>query len=225
MISLDDLTGQQNEGRRARSPGTSSSDGRGDIRAYPDEETTVSLNRREEEAYYELSQPHRRLFDSVLDYARETVLDPEENRHRQRVRWWSALALLRSLASSPAAASTLRNRAATVDTETPEEADEVGRRTVLDLEDDVSDDYSDFAPGAQIEEAAGDAQKQHHDRLLRMACQAEALEGDDDQKMIQAVKYVQDLIKDGFSPIVFWPILSQPPTTWRNSCASDGLHG
>jgi hypothetical protein len=58
---------------------------------------------------------------------------------RQRVRWWSALALLRSLASSPAAAAaTLRNRAATVDAETPEEADEIGQRTVLDLMEDES---------------------------------------------------------------------------------------
>ena len=199
----DDLTGRENEGRRREIARHFVQRRRGDIRAYLNEETSFP-NRREEESYYELSQPYKRLFDTVLDYARETVLDPEENRHRQRVRWWSALALLRSLASSPAAAaSTLRNRAATVDTETPEEADEVGRRTVLDLEDDDSDNYGDVAPGAQIDEAAGDAQQRHRERLLRMARNAEQLEGDDDQKMIQAVKYVQDLIKDGFSPIVF----------------------
>ena len=49
----------------------------------------------------------------MLAYARETVARPEPAaRSRQRVRWWSALALLRALASSPAAAAaTLRNRA------------------------------------------------------------------------------------------------------------------
>ena len=50
--------------------------------------------------------------------------------HRQRVRWWSALALLRSPGSSPAAAAaTLRTRAATADTEDAEEADDVGERS------------------------------------------------------------------------------------------------
>ena len=53
----------------------------------------------------------------------------------RRVRWWSALALLRSLASSPAAAAeTLRNRAATAEAESLEDADEIGKRTVLDLD-------------------------------------------------------------------------------------------
>jgi len=70
----------------------------------------------------------------VLAYARESVLDTSGGTFHQRVRWWSALALLRSLASSPAAAAaTLRNRAAPAEAETEEEADEIGRRTILDL--------------------------------------------------------------------------------------------
>jgi hypothetical protein len=65
-------------------------------------------------------------------YARETVADDSGGRFRQRVRWWSALALLRALASSPAAAAaTLRNRAASADAKTPEEVDKIGRREVL----------------------------------------------------------------------------------------------
>ena len=43
--------------------------------------------------------------DAVNDYfARQQVADPSLNTVRQRVRWWSAIALLRCLASSPAAA-------------------------------------------------------------------------------------------------------------------------
>ena len=49
--------------------------------------------------------------------------DTSKNQFHLRVKWWSVLALLRSLASSPAAAAaTLRNRSETVDAETPEEA-------------------------------------------------------------------------------------------------------
>ncbi|PIZ25878.1 MAG: hypothetical protein COY47_03570, partial [Chloroflexi bacterium CG_4_10_14_0_8_um_filter_57_5] len=59
------------------------------------------------------------------------------------------MALLRSLASSPAAAAaTLRNRAATIEAETPEEADEIGRRTILDLVGDETDEGMDVAPGS-----------------------------------------------------------------------------
>jgi hypothetical protein len=78
---------------------------------------------------------YREFFDRVLAYCREQVRDPAIGKHRQRVRWWSALALLRGLASSPAAAAaTLRNRAAAADTDTEADADEAGRRAVLDLE-------------------------------------------------------------------------------------------
>ena len=62
---------------------------------------------------YKLTPEYRQLFDDVLAFAREQVADPELNAVRQRVRWWSAIALLRCLASSPAAAEqTLLNRSA-----------------------------------------------------------------------------------------------------------------
>ena len=66
-------------------------------------------------------------------------------RWKKKPGWWSALALLRSVASSPAAgAMTLRTRA--VDANTPEEADDAGRRAVLDLAEDDSAEGSDVAP-------------------------------------------------------------------------------
>jgi hypothetical protein len=119
------------------------------------------------------------------------------------VRWWSVLALLRSLASSPAAAAaTLRNRAASADTQTVEEADAVGRRTVFDLMDDESAEGVDLVPGSDIGEQAAD-EKKHHERLLDMARQAERLMGAADQKLQQVITLVQSLLQDGFQPIVF----------------------
>ena len=48
----------------------------------------------------------------VCSISRETVTGPAGGHRRQRVRWWSVLALLRSMGSSPAAAAaTLRTRA------------------------------------------------------------------------------------------------------------------
>src|SRR5207248_3139820 len=129
----DDLSGRQNEPHRRRLAAHMVQRRRDDLRRYLQTDTPFP-DRLETETSYKLSTEYRHLFDRVLDYARETVRDESGGRFRQRVRWWSALALLRSMASSPAAAAaTLRSRAAVAETETEAEADEIGRRTVLDL--------------------------------------------------------------------------------------------
>ena len=141
---------------------------RADIRHYLDADTPFP-EREEGESSYKLSPEYKRLFERVLDYARESVLDASGGQFHQRVRWWSALALLRSLASSPAAAAaTLRNRAATVDAETPEEADEIGRRTILDLVEDETAEGIDVAPGSDPGGEEDEAQRNRR-RLLEMA--------------------------------------------------------
>ena len=176
---------------------------RGDIRSYLQADTPFP-EREDSEQTYKLSAEYKRLIDKVMRYARETVIDPlDENKHHQRVRWWSALALLRSMSSSPAAAvATLRSRASVADTETVEEADEIGRHTVLDLMDNDSGEGLDLVPGSDIEEEDGSEQKIRR-RLLEMAREAEALKGAKDEKLQKAVKLVDALVKDGFQPIVF----------------------
>ncbi len=200
-----DLTGKENEHHRRRLAALFVQRRRGDIRHYLEADTPFP-ERETSEASYKLSPEYKKLFDRVLDYARETVSVPEERRHRQRVRWWAALALLRSLASSPAAAAaTLRTRANTLDTETPEEADEIGRRTVLDLEGEEGAETADVTPGSDVEAAAAapGAETRERRRLLDMAREAEALEGKKDEKLKKAVAMVKALLKDGFRPLLF----------------------
>src|SRR5690606_26447426 len=145
---------------------------------------------------------YKRLFDRVLRYARETVLEPGEG-YRQRVRWWSALALLRALASSPAAAAaTLRSRAATVEAETEEDVDEIGRRTVLDQVTDETAEAIDVLPGSDIGDLASNEDGNRR-RLLEFAREAEALQGAADHKLQKLIELVKDLIRDGYNPIVF----------------------
>lgn len=197
----EDLAGQAHEAQRRELAKYFIQRRRGDIRHYMQADTPFP-DREEADQSYKLSDPYKKLFDKVLRYARETVIDKTGTKHRQRVRWWSALALLRSLASSPvAAASTLRNRAATVDTETSEEADEIGRRTVLDLMSDEAAEGLDIPPGSDIEDE-GDAQNNRR-RLREMAKEADALKGEKDEKLQQALKIVEGFIKEGFNPIVF----------------------
>ena len=199
----DDLGGKGNEPIRRKVAAHFVQRRRADIRHFLDKET-VFPKREDTEDTYNLSPEYKRLFNRVLDYAREIVRDESGGRHRMRVRWWSALALLRSLASSPAAAAaTLRSRSATADTGTTEEADEVGRRHVLDQDDADSLDASDITPGAGSAEGEESTADFSHRQLLEMAREADRLKGNSDAKIKKAATLLKDLIKEGYHPIVF----------------------
>ena len=211
-----DLTGPTNETLRREVAQHMIQRRRADIRQYMGADTTFP-SREDTEISYALSNEYKKLFATVLDYARERVIigngelgvgnsptphAPLPTPHQQRVRWWSALALLRSLASSPAAAaSTLRSRSSTAETDTPEEADEVGARLVLDQTDTDASEFVDVAPGGQEGEDQADSQR---DRLLRYARRAEKLFGPKhDTKLAQAIDLVKTLLKEGYNPILF----------------------
>jgi superfamily II DNA or RNA helicase len=235
----DDLSGSANEHHRRRLAAHFVQRRRGDIRHYLQADTPFP-EREEAEETYKLSPEYKRLFQKVLDYARETVTDPAATvtAQRQRVRWWSALALLRSMASSPAAAAvTLRTRAAHADTESSEEADAIGRRTVLDLVEEESSEGMDVVPGCLEEEftaeSAEGAEKIHSSsalsalsavkRLQQMAREAEALQGRKDAKLQKVIPLVEALIRDGFQPILFCRFI--PTAEYVAAALRDKLKG
>ncbi|HPO08087.1 MAG TPA: helicase-related protein, partial [bacterium] len=198
----EDLSGKQNEQHRRRLAQHYIQRRRGDIRSFMNANTPFP-DREEREDHYSLSPDYKRLFERVIKYAREIVVDSKQGTHRQRVLWWSALGLLRSLASSPAAAAaTLRSRAASADTDTPEHADEIGRRTVLDLADNELIENLDIVPGAQTEDETDENSKSRR-QLLDMARVADALKGSQDNKILKAATLVKSLLGDGFRPILF----------------------
>src|SRR5262249_22922371 len=195
----DDLSGQRNEASRRQVAAHFVQRRRADIRHFLKTETPFP-EREEAEETYRLSADYKKLFADVLEYARESVTDTTLNRQRQRIRWWSALALLRSVASSPAAAAmTLRTRA--VDANTPEEADAAGRRAVLDLVEDEPSEGADVTPPGYAEEAG--TQTEAGRRLMAMAQAADALCGRKDAKLQKAVPIIQELLEEGYHPILF----------------------
>ena len=188
------LTGAGNEHHRRNLANHFIQRTRGDIAAYMDENTPFPAREDKEEPYL-LSKPYKELFDNVLNYTRESITKKQKD-HGGRVRYWSALALLRALASSPsAAAATLRNRAAVADTETAEEADELGRRTILDLDLDTMEEAPDIIPGSRTNE--------NEQILKKLAKQAEAIKPEDDEKLQKAIKLIKNHLKEDFYPIVF----------------------
>ncbi len=206
----DDLTGPARERERRQLAAHFVQRRRADIEHFMQADTPFP-QREEREDTYKLSPDYKRLFERVLAYARETVRDASGTQFHQRVRWWSALALLRSLASSPAAAgATLRNRAATVEADTVEAVDEIGQRTVLDMVEADSAEGIDVVPGMEPageepDEVGATAGSLSRRRLLAMAREAEALMGLEagDEKLVKAEKLIRALVKDGFHPIVF----------------------
>ncbi len=197
-----DLAGAANESQRRRLAAHLVQRRRADIARYLDAETPFPT-REEKEETYRLHPDYSALVHRAVAYARTLVRDPEGGEIRQRVRWWSALALLRSLASSPAAAAaTLRNRAAGLDALSIDEIDEIARHTILDAIDDEADEGRDVAPGS--DSSSIDATDLRGRReLLAMATEAERLGGEKDEKLRKATAIVKALVRDGFHPIVF----------------------
>lgn len=197
-----DLSGPQNERHRKRLAGQFVQRRRVDIEHYLDADTPFP-EREEKEDSYKLHPEYRALLDRAVTYARGLVREREGGEIRQRVRWWSALALLRSLASSPAAAAaTLRSRASGLEGETVQEIDNIARHTILDAVDEETAEAGDVAPGSDtvLENSADTSERRE---LLAMAAEADRLFGAKDHKVRNAISIVKGLVRDGFQPIVF----------------------
>ena len=174
---------------------------RADLRHFLQRETPFP-DREDKEAQYSLSAPYKALFDKVLRYAKETVSDNSGGQLRQRVRWWSALSLLRALASSPAAAAaTLRERSRTLEADDVDTIDDMGRKSVLDMSEESGEDYTDITPGSDADPEPGDNQNRR--RLLAYAREADTLCGNHDAKLVKAVSELKEILDAGFKPLVF----------------------
>lgn len=203
----DDLGGTEREGDRRRIARHLVQRRRADIRDYLGD--TPFPERLIRDETYELTPEFKALFDSALQWAREAIHDDSGDPRRRRVRWWSALALLRAIGSSPAAASaTLRNRASNSEAVTVDDADDLGRRAVLDESGDEEAESLDTTPGVL---AAAEGQPGANDeiinrdrrRLLDLADVADALKGTKDPKLTRATALIGELVTDGCAPIVF----------------------
>ena len=172
--------------------------------------TTPFPTREASEQTYTLAPAYTSLYQDVLDYCRETVRDPAGlGRQQQRVRHWAAIAMLRCLLSSPAAAvavlSGRAGRAALDDAatfESTEELDAVYRPQVLDPLDDER--AGDYAPTAPLEDADPHLSGGERRCLATFLRRAAALAGpQEDAKLTAAAQEVRRLLDAGCRPIVF----------------------
>lgn len=180
---------------------------RGDIAEWKD---SVGFPIRESrEVTYSLTGEWGELFTDVLAYARTMIESTEGGTVlQQRMSWWAALALLRCVSSSPAAASmALRTRLQATEGETEQaklqSLDRVASNTVLDEEAEDSLSIGESVPAGTIQ-FTEDAEELH-----RLISRADALRGSDsDPKLQTLIEELRQLLKQKFRPIVFCRYIS-----------------
>lgn len=150
---------------------------------------------------YRLSKPYQSLFSRTYDFCSEIVKEGETlDKRRQRVRYWGALALLRCVMSSPAAAvAALESRHEGLAAGEEDDAD--FRSFVFEPSDERPDDESPTPPVEAAESTLADTERR---RLRELGKAAAALAHDKaDTKLTSAAGLVAGLLNDGFNPIVW----------------------
>jgi SNF2 family DNA or RNA helicase len=158
--------------------------------------------RMKTEHTYKLTGEWGTFFDSVQTYCREMAEAVEgEQSGRARLIWYATLALLRCVASSPAAAVKALGTRLEGRTGAALEAEADDLLGDDRLHDGEADDLSstDLEPPAQI-----DVQQQDAQRLEALIEAAKRLSGKaGDPKLATLIAHLDSLVKDGFQPVVF----------------------
>ncbi|MFJ8080043.1 DEAD/DEAH box helicase [Streptomyces sp. NPDC096205] len=163
------------------------------------ERTAFPSDRWTKDEPYKLTPAYRALLDDAIAYARDRVTEAgEQGKREARIAWWSVIALLRSMVSSPAAAAqTLKTRSESATARTAQEADALGAPVAADSAENDRLEGMDVAPGAAESEEAGA-------RLLELSQRAAQLVGPaEDAKLKALTRHLKGLIADGYHPIVF----------------------
>ncbi|GAB4187027.1 MAG: helicase-related protein [Roseiflexaceae bacterium] len=181
---------------------------RGDVQRWLGEETPFPT-RQSTEITFSLPRgsEYRKLFDDVYEFTRTLVQssrEPGSPAWRQRARYWAALALLRCVMSSPAAAEQALKIRADGSADQPDSDGDAASADAL---------FSPYVADPAEQEAVLDQEPTHmveqssslseRAQLLRFAARARALRGGGDLKLERLAALLTDLLRDGFHPIVF----------------------
>ncbi len=166
------------------------------------------------EQAYTFSRAYRVFYNDVYAFARELVVSAETlSGTRQRMRFWSALALMRCVASSPAAAEVaLRRRlerlvdedtADLLDQSTPADIDAAFAPLIYDPSE--AETAVDAPPSNifELQEQDPDWNDRDRRRLREFARTARSLMGKKDAKLTQLTGVVADMLANGYQPIVW----------------------
>lgn len=150
---------------------------------------------------YPLSREYHDLFIKTYDFCSEMVRSGQGmDQRRQRVRYWGALALLRCVMSSPAAAlAAIETRHEALSEGGEDEID--FQSFVFESSNDVTDDEQPTPPVETAEQTLDDRGKRQLRDLARFA---NTLKGTaQDTKLTRCAELTSDLLKQGYNPIIW----------------------
>lgn len=185
---------------------------RADVTKWLDEETFFP-EREGGEINYKLTPDYLALFNQVLGFARELVQDEAQpaaqHQGKQRLRYWTALGLLRGIMSSPdAGIDMLKNR---MDKNLTTDID-LNAEWLQDLADDAVDNpVLDMAHGYENDHAPYHVLNQspldkHENQQLAQFIEALEKLGNNpaaDAKIKVATQEVKQWVDEGFHPVIF----------------------
>jgi superfamily II DNA or RNA helicase len=154
---------------------------------------------------YTLSSAYRKLFETVYAFCTEIVRSGEQLRdHQRRMRWWGALALLRCVMSSPAAAVQALHKRRTgepvITDEEDEAADESYRSYAYEPGESVPMDES---PAPLLDRTESKLSEAERRRLRELERLAEAIGETEDTKLQSCIALVRKLLEEDHNPVVW----------------------
>ncbi len=156
---------------------------------------------------YDLSKGYARFFDDILNFARKLIAPDSGGDRQRRVQYWTALALLRGVMSSPAAGIEMLNtRLSNLASSVSDDADAATNIELAPEENPVRDTEFGFegdnAPTQVIER--NDWTDNQRRQLRHLAQQLQQLSNiEDDRKLASAELILDDWLASGFKPVVF----------------------
>lgn len=192
FLALRDATGAEREKLRARLARHFVQRRRQDIQEWND--SGVFPRRETTDLPFSQGGAWRDFLEAVLDYCSEVVGRAGADQRRQRLNFWGTLALMRSAASSPAAAlQSLRTRAAA---DLPEDEAALRDRLFDGSDDAMPDD------DAELPAALAGGSDPALEALIGQARRLVA--GGSDPKLAALRRHLErDLLGQGFAPVVF----------------------
>lgn len=181
---------------------------RADVRQWLGNDTPFP-NRESLEAPYKLSKDYRALFDQVYAFARGLVktTTAEMSYAQRRGRYWAALALIRCVMSSPAAAiATLEKQTKKADeASSPGEELEIDNDLMMAYTYDPTDHEQtlDGQPAIALDQAQQSYQAADRRKLREFSAAARDISGGKDAKLQTAIATVTPLLADGLNPIIW----------------------
>jgi superfamily II DNA or RNA helicase len=165
------------------------------------ETVTPFPERVAQEEAYRLTIDYSELLRDIYEFARELVKPDYESGSRRRVKYWAALALLRCVMSSPAAAKA----ALLTRLEKSAGDDESGKPdyTPYILDPLESESALDIVPSHAISDANEELSQAERRKLKQFYERADKLIGNYDSKIKCAEEIVRKQLKAGYKPIIF----------------------